>query len=83
MPPYPIDLVNLLRRFQDMWSHMRTCQEMLETAAELDYDTVKAKYDVLAEQQFRLLIQAINEPQAFAKAVRDFESMNPKTSSIH
>ena len=66
-----------------MGAHANVSGDAGETAEEVDYDTVKAKYDVLAAQQFRLLIQAINEPEAFAKAVRDFESMNPKTSSIH
>ena len=62
---------------------MLTCQEMLETEAKLDFDQVKTKSDQIADERFRLLFRALDEPEAFAQALRAFESMPPKSGPVH
>jgi hypothetical protein len=70
MPPYLIGLDNLLRRIRDMYSHMLTCQEMQRTPEELDYDTVKVKYDVLARTAIPALISGDKRTSGFLKGCK-------------
>jgi hypothetical protein len=83
MQPNPIDLERLLKAFQEMFAHMLTLQDLIGTDDNRTYEEVKPKYDQQAEREFALFYQALNDPAAFARAVREFERMHPKSGPIH
>ena len=83
MPPDPMDFEKLLRFFQNTYAHALTLQEIIETQAnaEVRYELLKEKYDRLAAEKFEMFYKALNEPQVFAKAVKEFLDMQSKTGN--
>jgi len=78
--PYALDVVKLIDLTQNALSHAWTLQEMYEEGLPADrYDTLKAKYDAVSREKCEMLRSAVENPTAFAKAVVDFQRLDPKT----
>jgi hypothetical protein len=78
MQPNPIDLNKLLTYFQDLFAHAATLQDLIQTDDKRTYEQIRPMYDLQAEQEFASFYRALNEPQAFSKAVSEFLSAHPK-----
>ncbi len=79
MTPNPFDVKKLLQVFQNTWIHMMTLQELIETDDERTYDDVRPKYEKEAEHKFALFYSALEDPEAFARAVRNFQNIDSKS----
>lgn len=82
MPPSPIDFEKLLRFFQEMYAHALTLQDLIETDDKRTYEEVKPQYDRLAENEFALFYRALNQPEVFASAVREFLDKHAKSGPV-
>lgn len=82
MPPNPIDFEKLLQFFQEMYAHTLTLQDLIQSEDERQYVDVKPRYDRVAANEFAIFYRALNEPEVFAKAVRDFLDRNSKIGPV-
>lgn len=85
--PTAIDFDRFLRFFRDLYAHAETLREMIQRQGEIDltqetYKELRPRHDYETEQKFRIFFQALNDPEAFAMAVRDFVDTNPKTTRL-
>jgi hypothetical protein len=75
MPPSPIDFEKLLRFFRELFAHATTLQELISTTDEsLTYEKLRPTYDRQAAAEFEIFFRALNDPQAFAKAVEEIDA---------
>jgi len=77
VPPNPADLEKLLRFFQDLYAHTLTLQEFTRTEYPRSYDDLKPPYEQQAAEKFEIFYRSLNEPEAFARAVREFLESHP------
>ena len=86
MPPNPIDFEKMLRFFENLYAHSLTLDYMIEHYDEIDensYHQLKPQYDQFAAEKFQMFYKALNDPEGFSKAVKDFLDMNPKNRPVH
>jgi hypothetical protein len=78
MALYPSDVRKLLQYFEDLFAHAATLQELISTDDDRTYEDIRPTYDRQAAAEFALFYLAIDDPQAFAKVVSDFQNAHPK-----
>jgi hypothetical protein len=78
--PYEVDVLKLIELTQNAMIHALTLQEMYQEGLQPeDYDRLHAKHENLMSAKFQLLRSSVDNPEAFSKAVGDFQRIDPKT----
>jgi hypothetical protein len=78
MTPHAVDVAYLLQFFPKLYAHALTIQDLMATDDERKYEDVRPKYDQQASEQFELFYRALNQPEAFSAAVKDFLDTHPE-----
>lgn len=71
-----MDLERLLHFSQELYAHALTLQAVLRTGGELDYETLRPRYDQQAAQQFEIFHRTFQRPSEFRK--RNADARNKK-----
>jgi hypothetical protein len=74
MPLNQGDVRSLLEFFRKMYAHALTLQDLIQTEDDRQYPDVRPQYDQQAEREFAFFFLAIDDPEAFSTAVREFLS---------
>jgi len=80
--PYPIDLKKLLAFFENLYAHSLVLEEIQAEVKGLDptvYPRLKTHFDREAAEKFQMFYRALDDPQGFAKAAREFLDTESKT----
>jgi hypothetical protein len=82
MQPYPIDVEKLLRVFERMYAHMLTLQDLVEADDDRTYDEIYPAHAVRACRDFEIFYTALDDPKAFADAVKAFRDIDPNNRKV-